>query len=305
MQGARRLLVVLLGLLAAPSAAAQVFQPDIEVTVDYPEGELMPVVARPGFPAEADVKVRFPVNVTYTVPPGSFAPQATQLTIALLDAPFWAAVTLRDSRFPVDVGPVPDLQGRVWTFQTEATVYAKSTAPASLPAPLSFTAVADRNPPLAEASDEAPGSISARPYVIFQAEAVAATTTVEPFGEAVVELRVANLGNHLAVAVVDVVHADAGLEAEVSPAPVLLRPNPLAFRLDDEKRTVPVTIRHRSGDGGEVLLRVRDGLETPGAIVQEQVVRLHVGVARGGEPPAAWPVLLLAGVALGAVLFRR
>lgn len=286
-------------------AAAAPFDPTLAVNATFPAAALTPFVEAPGFPALEDVKVRFPMRVDLTVPAGAVTEGPTRVVFEATEEPFWLVVTFDPPFIALGAGgPHPHTEPTTYSEVVDVVIHANKAAPSGTQGAVELTARALRlkqeNQPVATATVE--GLVVARPYVLFKAKASDVMLDLDRFGNATILVAVTNSGNALVAPVVQVAHADAGLEAKAVPVPVVLRPNPLEFLL--EEAFIPVEVRHRSGAGGEVLLLVTSAMPDEGALVQEQTVRLHVDVADTGGPSATLPLVGL-GVVAGVVFLLR
>lgn len=285
-------------------ASAAPFDPTLVANATFPTEAFTPFVEAEGFPGVEEVTVRFPMRIDMTVPAGYVATGPTPVDLSATVLPFWLVVAFDppDPSFPTPAGLFASAE--TYTQVVEVVAHASRVAPSGTQGNVELTATALRagDQPLASASTQ--GLVLARPYARLMADVEDPLLRVERFGATNVSVAIRNQGNALLAAVVQVAHADPGLEARVlDPFPIVFRPNPLMF--DPEVGIVPVEVRHRSGSGGEVLLVVTTALPQDGWIVQEQVVRLHVDVAGTAAPDATLPLLALVGVAGVVFLFRR
>lgn len=311
MEGRRVALLLVAGAAAlvalALHAAAAPFDPTLTANATFPVEPFTPFVDAPGFPGVSEVEVRFPMRVDLSVPAGHVATGPTRVALAATEQPFWLDVRFEPEglTFPTGTGPVT--QATTYTQTVDVVAYATRVAPSATQGNVELTATALRaergDLPMATAPTQ--GLVIARPYTLFKAEVADPMLRVERYGSVNVTVAVSNSGNALVAAVVQVAHADPGLDVRVvSPIPVVFRPNPLDFE-PVEVGHVPVEIRHRSGAGGEVLLLVTTALPEDGWLVQDRAVRLHVDVGEPAGPSGTLPLLALVGVAAAVFLVRR
>lgn len=288
-------------------AAAAPLDPTLALNTTFPSGPLTPFVESEGFPPLQDVLVRFPMRVDLTVPAGHVSSGATRVALSVAQEPFWIVVGFQPEIVTFEVSQGPQLATQTYSQTVEVVMHARNTAPAATQGNVELTATAFGPGDLQPVATAPPvqGIVFATPYVLFEAAAERTMLQLDRFGETNVSINVINLGNALVAATVDVAYADAGLEATGPRMPQALKANPMGFQKEKEAGDILVTIRHRSGTGGEVLLLVTAALPQDGWLVKEQAVRLHVDVAKTGGPSAALPLLALGAVAGAVFLFRR